>query len=674
MHPAAVARRRPWGVAAAGLLLALAGAPLAVANAAASGIERVYVLDAIVGGLVPAAGALVLSRAPGNRVGWVLASTVGLAVSFVLAEAAHLATRLGGAPWAPWAAWFAEITWIPFLAVLTLLPLWFPTGRVPSRPWLVLQVWLLTLFAALAVACVLHPELADGSPSPLPTGGLPWPEGFESTLTAALAYSSPLCLAALVARHRRSPPDERPRLRWVVAATALAVVVTLLPGVPLPLSDVLFGLAVALVGAAVASAVLRDGETLHHLVDRTCVYGFAAVGCHVLYVVVVTTAGTLLPPAAGFLGVAAVAIAFTPARAAATLALRRFLRGGRSDPLAALATVDDRLAGRGLDGTAAALDAVRASAGLPWVGVLDGGGTLVAQSGDPGLAPVDPAPGAGPRLAFPLSPPAPDSASPVARATREPVGTLVAADTGRPPDERDRALLAAYARTLGHALRAARLVDELRRTREDLVLAREEERRRLHRDLHDGLGPVLSAAVLGLDGVRHDLGASAPPALTRVKEDLRDVIVDLRRLVQDLRPPALDDLGLVEALRRHVDVPGGAGRVIALEADAVPAELPAAVEVAAYRIATEALANALRHAGARTHAVALWSADDALWIRVRDDGRGLGDALQRPGDGVGLRSMTERAELLGGSLTVASDPSGTTVTATLPLRPGPGGS
>jgi signal transduction histidine kinase len=213
-------------------------------------------------------------------------------------------------------------------------------------------------------------------------------------------------------------------------------------------------------------------------------------------------------------------------------------------------------------------------------------------------------------------------------------------------------------------------VDLLARSRGRIVAAREEERRRLRRDLHDGLGPTLAAVGLKLDLARErsetDPGAVAP-LLDEIRTDVRNVISDVRRLARELRPPTLDSLGLVGALQQQATaLGGGAGPSIVVEVSDEPIpHLPAAVEVAAYRIATEAMANVVRHAEATSCVVHLAMDRDGLVIEVTDDGRGVDAAAPA---GVGLRSIDERAAEVGGEVDLIARPGGgTIVRARLPL-------
>jgi len=214
-------------------------------------------------------------------------------------------------------------------------------------------------------------------------------------------------------------------------------------------------------------------------------------------------------------------------------------------------------------------------------------------------------------------------------------------------------------------------VDLLARSRERIVAAREEERRRLRRELHDGLGPSLAALGLKVD-LASELSRTDPagvePLLGEVRADVRAVLAQIRTLARDLRPPSLDALGLVGAIGEHVTAsigPGQIGPAIEMEAPEPLPALPAAVEVAAYRIAVEALANVIRHADAERCEVRLAVDDDALVVTVTDDGKGM-----RPrATGVGTRSMHERAAEVGGEVTFEPGVNGgTRVSARLPFR------
>ncbi|MBK8020063.1 MAG: sensor histidine kinase [Chloroflexi bacterium] len=217
-------------------------------------------------------------------------------------------------------------------------------------------------------------------------------------------------------------------------------------------------------------------------------------------------------------------------------------------------------------------------------------------------------------------------------------------------------------------IQAARLTADLQYSREKLVTAREEERRRLSHDLHDGLGPALASLMLQVDAARNLLKNSpseAEPVLLDIKSQIGDALADIRRLVYELQPPAIGQLGLCAAIEEKArELERASGLRITVEMPATLPTLAAAAEVALYRIALEALTNVVRHAQA-TSALVRLHCNHVLRLEVIDDGRGLPESLRR---GVGLSSMTERAAELGGSCSVQrGENGGTRVTAELPL-------
>lgn len=251
----------------------------------------------------------------------------------------------------------------------------------------------------------------------------------------------------------------------------------------------------------------------------------------------------------------------------------------------------------------------------------------------------------------------------------QPVGTLLVATRkpDRPLSASDMALLHDIGRQIGVALYALRLTFELEEALSRLVRVREAERRRIRNDLHDGLGPALSAIQLQLGGVRRLLRsdpAAAEGLIDELKSELRLVTADIRRLVHDLRPPLLDELGLVGALRDALQQ--DAALMTELRLLTPLPELPAALEVAIYRIVQEALHNVRQHAAATHCTVTLARVDGQIELRVCDNGVGLPAALHH---GVGLNSIRQRAEELGGHSVLQNGPDGGAQLAVrLPLR------
>jgi signal transduction histidine kinase len=404
------------------------------------------------------------------------------------------------------------------------------------------------------------------------------------------------------------------------------------------------------------------------LINRTLVYGSLSACIVGTYMLAVVGLGVLFQArgnlAVSLVATVVVAVLFQPLRSRLQRGVNRLMYGERDDPSA----VTSRL-GRRIEATLApeamlptVVETIAQALKLPYVAILlkEGDGFRSAASyGSPGAEPE----------ALPLI------------YQREEIGRLVIAP--RAPGEQfstgDRRLLEDLARQAEVAVHAVRLTADLQRSRERLVATREEERRRLRRDLHDGLGPTLASFALKLEGVRKLVRRKPEDAevlLSRLTEQTQDTVMDVRRLVYGLRPPALDDLGLVAAIRQQAEshgfvaheafsgatgdgVSGETGLVFSLEAPGNMPTLPAAVEVACYRIAQEAITNVARHAYAKTCRVRL-SVDrgaSVLELEITDDGAGI------PGDrvaGVGLSSMRERAEELGGTCKVEPGPQGGT--------------
>jgi signal transduction histidine kinase len=261
-----------------------------------------------------------------------------------------------------------------------------------------------------------------------------------------------------------------------------------------------------------------------------------------------------------------------------------------------------------------------------------------------------------------------------------PAGRLVASGRrpGRPLSTRERRELTELAKHAGTALHTARLLADLRRNLDRVLYAREEERRRLRQELHDSVGPILAGISLGLHAARRVMRsdtAQAEQLISHLEQELQTAMGEVRRLFETLRPPALDQLGLVPAVREHIEILATRMRTDEDAAKQVHfelydagdlASLPAIVEVAAYRIVCEALTNVVRHSGAGTCTVRI-TREQGLRVEVTDDGIGI---TTRPGRGLGLGSMRERAAELGGSFAVERPAhGGTRIVARLPIQP-----
>ena len=655
----------------------------------------------------PTMGALIVSRLPRNPIGWLFCG-VGLLYAirrFAWAYAEY--TRYGNIafPLGDYAGWLASsLEYTGQALAIVFLMLLFPDGRLLSRRWRVV-VGIAICGAALAA---LYDAFAPYYGNPFGVvgvvGGLFTTyqlfAASESLGMALLVASSLAALFSLILRLRRARGDERQQLMWFLYAAVPAVAGLsavslewivfrfttdlLLNTMYMPspwlsfFMDVYYASLIALLVLPLFTyiAILRHGlYDIDRLVNRTLVYGALTACIAGIYVLMVGGIGTIFE-ARGNLGISLlaavlVAVLFQPLRSRLQRNVNRLMYGERDDPYA----VTSRL-GRRLEATLAPeavlptiAETIAQALKLPYASILlkegDGFRTTAAYgspTGEPEALP----------LVY----------------QREEIGRLVIAP--RAPGEEfsaaDRRLLEDLARQAEVAVHAVRLTTDLQRSREQLVAGREEERRRLRRDLHDGLGPTLASFALRLDTARKLVRRKPEDAeemLSRLKDQTQDTVGDVRRLVYGLRPPALDDLGLVAAVRQQAEshgfVYGDSSTVAAtmaveeetvvfsLEASEDLLPLPAAVEVACYRIAQEALTNIARHAHAKTCRVDL-SVDRTvgkLELEVTDDGVGVPEGRRA---GVGLSSMRERAEELGGTCDVRRDPEGgTRVLARLPL-------
>jgi signal transduction histidine kinase len=242
---------------------------------------------------------------------------------------------------------------------------------------------------------------------------------------------------------------------------------------------------------------------------------------------------------------------------------------------------------------------------------------------------------------------------------------------GEPYGDGDRRLLAALASQVAVVVRALELAEALEAERDRVVAATRQERDRLRRDLHDGLGPQLSGVGLGLQALQDAQAVgdatAAEQLLGRIREEVATAVGEVRRILEDLRPAVLDRTRLPDAVRQHAATVGTGQLEVSVDAAQLP-PLPTDVEAAAYRIIQEALTNVVRHANAHHANITLAMSDGALMVKVADDGHGIRG--QGRDGAVGLASMRQRAEALQCSLRVDTGDRGTTVVATLPLGDG----
>lgn len=673
-----------WACAAAATLIALAAVAIAVYGALTSGDYRAILSHQTLTPFLAAGftciGALVAARHPRNWVGWIFVAA-GLMFALIALAAALAGPALTTSPISRWAIWVGSWFWIPaqFLPEV-FVRLLFPDGHLPSPRWR-LVAWPAGLgLALITLAVMLHPgPLASWGLSANPfgiPGAAPLLEGALNLGIVGLAFGYLGSWGALFVRFRRSAGLQREQLKWLVYAMIISLLLSTLawsagavwPGAAWTQEIAIAASDLGILGIVVAAAIAILRYRLYDIdlvINRTLVYSALTAGVAGLYVLVAGGLGILLQ-ARGSLGLALVgvgmvAVVAQPLRDRLQRAVNRLMYGERDDPYAVLSRLGYQLGATLTPGETLThlVETIARTLKLPYVAIVmgqagRGPATAYGHYGRP--APV--------AVRLPLS------------YQSETVGVLLVA--ARSPAEAftpaELRLLADIARQAGVAVHAAALTIALQQSRERLVTAREEERRRLRRDLHDGLGPTLASHAYRLEAALDLIDqdpAAAKRLLGEMKAQTQSTLADIRRLVYALRPPALDELGLVAALRAEFTDPA---RRLHIQVEAAPdplPPLPAAAEVAAYRIVTEAVTNAARHAHARNCRVRLTVGVDghALTVEVADDGQGLPAGVRW---GVGLTSMRERAAELGGQCQVTSDPAGgTRVLARLPLSDRP---
>lgn len=657
-----------WAAAALAAILASATAALAVPSRDMSAL------------LIPSElgwawmGCVLLARRPGHPMGPLLyllgLAVVGAVMPFAYARYA-LVHSPGSLPFATAMLWVNTWAWVPPTSLVFVLLLVFPDGRLLSRRWWP-ALWVALAFIPLA-ACgdAFFPQrMGDYFQNvPNPYAIPPAEPVLAVMLILALACwlsAAAAAVASVVLRWRRADRVGRQQLKWFFAAlpfTAASWVADVFAVGPASqagtTATVLGALPGVLLPVAIGVAVLRYRlYEIDILLNRAVLYGTLTAAVAGVYLAVVAVArwvfGVDRSLAVQVLATVVAATALWPLRARVQRQVDRLFYGDRGVPYDALARLGRRVeeaAGPGpvLDSVVRTIaDSLR----LPYAAVelRMGDGWMPAAVYGQALSEV---------ATFPLV------------TQRETVGRLLVGS--RAPGEKlgpdDERLLADLARQAGPAAHTVALRRALDASRADLVTMLEEERRRLRRDLHDGLGPTLAGLTLGLDTARALSPGQADlrELLDGLKAETQRAVADVRRIAYGLRPPALDELGLAGSLREEI------GRLqcqapalaVTLEAPGTGlADLPAAAEVACYRIVTEALTNVARHAHA-TWCLVRIRLDHGLEVEVRDNGVGLPDGWRA---GLGITSMRERVAELGGHLVIAPvSPHGATIAARLPV-------
>jgi signal transduction histidine kinase len=550
------------------------------------------------------------------------------------------------------------------LLTITLFPFLFPDGRFIPRS----IRWRVTLIAGLLfipfitypITRFIFPEYTPGE----------W--AYISAMVTLFVFMT-AGLASQIYRYRSiATPAQRQQTKWILLGLGIQslwifwLVVWLIGllawiGLSEPLITLVM-LHLTILGqtalpVTIGISILRYRLwEIDLLINRTLVFGGLTLLIAAAYVVLVGILGVLFQAGDNmFLTILAtglIAILFHPLRQRLQKTINRLMYGERDDPATVLSRLIERLANTAVQGEIlpTIIETIAHALKLPYVAIVQQDNESDKPLVEYGQAPLE-------TVSFPLVYQGQVIGQLLVgqRAVREAFTTT------------ERRLLENIARQAGAAVVAAQLTQHLQRSRQQLVTSREEERRRIRRDLHDGLGPQLATMSLRLDAARnylHDNPALSNQMLEDLKSQIQDAIQDIRRLVYDLRPPALDQLGLAPALREFAAHHTTNGLQIRIDAPETLPPLPAAVEVAAYRIALEALTNTARHAHASQCSLSL-NIENGLCLEIIDNGVGLPD---QPPSGVGLASIRERTAELGGVFSLKSSPgAGTHLSVRLPL-------
>ena len=483
-----------------------------------------------------------------------------------------------------------------------------------------------------------------------------------------------LGLYAQIYRYRRvSKVDERQQTKWVLFGFALWLGYILIstypyfylesmpPGTPRPwwasLSEVGWWASLNIIPVSMTIAITRARLwNIDIVINRTLVYGTLTLATMLLYILVVGALGNLFQFGDSsfitFLTTGLVAILFQPIRDRLQRGVNRLMYGERDDPVAVLSKLGAQIENTGTPQTilAGIVETVAQTLKLPYVAIeLGAEGEIAASYG----VPVNQG------IRIPLI------------YQGESVGHFVVVRRAKEESFslKEMQLLENIARQAGAATHNARLTADLQRAHQQLVSAQEEERRRIRQDLHDGLGPQLASQTLTMTAARRlykQDPQKADKLLAEAIKHAQHATDDIRRVVHDLRPPALDDLGLLGAIKAQIGKFKTSGIQIAPDIPDSIAPLPAAVEVACYLICQEALNNVIRHADATNCTVRLSVEKEGLSLDIIDNGQGLKPDHQ---PGIGLASMRQRCQELGGTFNVVSTAGkGTHLMAFFPLE------
>ncbi len=668
-------RRLAWSLCAVAFAFAVLAVVFLVLGREAAppagtfGFRGFAALFAVVFGTV---GALVAARQPSNPIGWLLlAAGVTAGIQEAAQQYAIWATGAGRHAGAAFAAWLPTWGWVPSTASVVLALLLFSDGRLRSPRWR-LPVAPLVLGAALtSFGLAFAPGPLENFKTVLNPVGIAGSRSLMLSFIAGgmTAYMFGIVAAAvsLTLRLRSARGEERLQMKWIaLAASAMAAALAAsfawqLPNVEAEIPDLVEDLVVlsfALVPVAMGIAILRYRlYEIDLVINKALVYGVLAVFISVVYAAIVVGVGTAVGTrGSAFLSAVAaavIALAFQPVRRRVQRLANRVVYGERATPYEVLSGFSGRLAE-----TYSVEDVLPRLARVLAEGI---GATKVAISlGSGGLERTV---ASYPETANAID----DERAFEVRHQGELLGRIFLA---MPPNEAlgpaQEKLVADVAAQAGLVLRNAALIEDLRASRQRLVAAQDEERRRIERNIHDGAQQQLVAlavklkladSLVGKDEERaHGLLAELHGETSRALEDLRD-------LARGIYPPLLADKGLAVALEgqaRKSSFP------ITVASDGI-GRYPQEVESAVYFSCLEALQNVTKYADASGATIRLEQAYGSLTFAVTDDG--VGFDLEAASRGTGLQGIADRLAALGGDLTVRSAPgAGTTLVGSLPVE------
>jgi signal transduction histidine kinase len=624
---------------------------------------------------VPVVGFVLASRRPGNRVGWLLlvgSLALGLG-GFVSAYALHaLVADPGSLPAGRAFAWLSNWIWVIPIAVLAFVFLLFPTGRLRSRRWRPAAWFVAGAFTFTSVVLLVHATGVWSAPfGPNSRGESPLLLAAVLILVVAALVVS---VVAVVVRFARSSGEERLQLKWFAAAAVL-VVATLIPSMVTDsvVAAVLSNLAFLCLWVAIGIAVLKYRlYEIDIVISKAVLYGSLAVFITAVYAGLVVGVGTLAggrdSPLLAALAAAVVAVAFQPARQWAGRLANRVVYGRRATPYQVLSDFARRIGGTysSEDVLPQMAQIVAAGTGaeqvVVWLRVDD---QLHPGASTGGSPPAVPPPADGLPVdgqAMPALPGA-DMSVPVAHGGDLLGAISVRMPKGEPLRPAGQQLVADVASQAGLVLSNVSLVEDLRASRQRLVTAQDEARRRLERNLHDGAQQDLVALSIKarLGTTVEDL-PEAQEIFGELQADAAGALENLRDLARGIYPPLLADLGLAAALNAQA---GKSALPVAVVTEGI-GRFGQDTEAAVYFCCLEALQNTVKYAHASQARVAVQSQRGTLCFTVSDDGTGY-DARHTP-MGSGQRNMADRLAALGGQLDVRSAPGqGTTITGHLPV-------